>query len=75
MNDLKSIETGVLYAYRDNAAATEVGAIGHTKAAMNNALFVAYTDELKSRGVMVGKKYDDLLKAAKNGTMNGPGAA
>lgn len=73
---MAKMDTGLLITYRNNAAATDLGAIGHTKAAMNNALFVAYSKELKKRGVMnSGHKYQDLLDAAKLGAFNGPGTA
>lgn len=75
MHNLETLETGLLVTYRANAAKTDFGSIGHNKGAQNHALFVAYSKELKRRGVMnMGTSFDDQSAAAKLGSFNGPGS-
>lgn len=75
MKKLETIETAVLHAWRANAAKTDFASIGHNKSANNHALFVAYSKELKRRGVMdSGTSFEDQSAAAANGTQNGPGS-
>jgi hypothetical protein len=67
---LDGFSSDKLLTFYRNAAATDCGAIGHTKGHMNCVEAKRYAAELARREVSV----PDYYAAAEQGTFNGPGS-